>query len=60
MGLVMMASAGAFPTSVVFISAVARSVGASSAFPIAAAITAAAIVVALFRAPFRGFAEQGA
>jgi predicted MFS family arabinose efflux permease len=60
MGLVMLASAGAFPISVVFTSAVARSVGVRATFPLAAAITAAAIVVALSRAPFRGFAEKGA
>jgi predicted MFS family arabinose efflux permease len=60
MGLVMLASAGAFPVSVALTSAVAHSVGASATFPLGAAITAAAIVVALSRAPFRAFAAKGA
>jgi Ca2+/Na+ antiporter len=60
MGMVMLASAGAFPVSVALTSAVAHSVGASATFPLGAVITAAAIVVALSRPPFRAFAAKGA
>jgi Ca2+/Na+ antiporter len=58
MGLVMLASAGAFPISVALTTAVVHSAGAAAAFPLAGAFTAAAILYGLSRKAFRSFAAQ--
>jgi MFS family permease len=60
MGIVMVASAAAFPVSVALTSALVRSVGTGVVFPLAAVISAVAIVVGLSRPSFRSFAEEGA
>lgn len=60
MGLIMLASAGAFPVSVVLITALAGSAGVAAVFPVAGAISAAALLAALSQARFRRFgAEAG-
>jgi DHA3 family macrolide efflux protein-like MFS transporter len=58
MGLVMLASAGAFPISVALTTAVVHSTGAGAAFPLASALTAAALLLGLSRTAFRGFAAE--
>jgi MFS family permease len=55
-GLVMLASAGAFPISVALTTAVVHSTGAVAAFPLASAFTAAALLLGLSRTAFRSFA----
>jgi predicted MFS family arabinose efflux permease len=60
MGLVMLASAGAFPVSVALTTAVVHAAGAAAAFPLAGALTAAAIIYGLSRKAFRGFAAEPA
>jgi hypothetical protein len=57
-GLVMLASAGAFPVSVALITAVVHT--AAAAFPIAGALTATAILSGLSRKAFRSFAAEPA
>jgi hypothetical protein len=49
MGLVMLASAGAFPISVALTTAMVHSAGAAAVFPLAGALTAAAILFGLSR-----------
>jgi len=58
MGLVMLASAGAFPISVALTTAVVHSAGAPAAFPLAGALTATAILFGLSRTAFRSFAAE--
>jgi predicted MFS family arabinose efflux permease len=58
MGLVMLASAGAFPISVALTTAVVHSAGAAAAFPLAGTLTAAAILFGLSRTAFRSFAAE--
>ena len=58
MGLVMLASAGAFPVSVALTTAVVHGAGAAAAFPLAGALTAAAILFGLSRTAFRSFAAE--
>jgi MFS family permease len=58
MGLVMLASAGAFPISVALTTAVVHSAGAAAAFPLAGALTAAAILFGLSWTAFRNFAAE--
>lgn len=60
MGLVMLASAGAFPISVALTTAVVHTAGAAAAFPLAGALTAAAILFGLSRTAFRNFAAKPA
>ena len=59
MGLVMLASAGAFPISVALTTAVVHSTGAAAAFPLAGALTAVAILFGLSRSAFRSFGADG-
>ena len=56
MGLLMLASTGAFPVSVVLVTAVVGYAGAAAAFPLAGAFTAAALLFGLSRETFRQFA----
>jgi predicted MFS family arabinose efflux permease len=58
MGLVMLASASAFPISVALITAVVHSAGAAAAFPLASALTATAILLGLSRIVLRSFAAE--
>jgi hypothetical protein len=58
MGLVMLASAGAFPVSVALTTAVVHTAGAAAAFPLAGALTATAILFGLSRKAFRSFAAE--
>jgi predicted MFS family arabinose efflux permease len=58
MGLVMLASAGAFPVSVALTTAVVHGAGAAAAFPLAGVLTAAAILFGLSRPAFCSFAAQ--
>jgi len=58
MGLVMLASAGAFPISVALTTAVVHGAGAAAAFPLAGVLTAAAILFGLSRTAFRHFAAE--
>jgi len=58
MGLVMLASAGAFPVSVALTTAVVHGAGAAAAFPLAGVLTAAAILFGLSRTAFRSFAAE--
>jgi hypothetical protein len=58
MGLVMLASAGAFPVSVALTTAVVHTAGAAAAFPLAGALTATAILYGLSRKAFRSFAAE--
>jgi predicted MFS family arabinose efflux permease len=60
MGLVMLASAGAFPISVALTTAVVHTAGAATAFPLAGALTATAILFGLSRTAFRSFAAEPA
>ena len=55
MGLLMFASAGAFPISVELTSTVVRHLGTSTAFPLGAAFAAAAILLGLSWRAFRQF-----
>lgn len=58
MGLVILASAGAFPISVALTTAVMHGAGAAAAFPVAGVLTAAAILFGLSRTAFRSFAVE--
>ena len=58
MGLVMLASAGAFPISVALTTLVVHGAGAAAAFPLAGILTAAAILSGLSRTAFRRFAAE--
>ena len=58
MGLVLLASAGAFPISVALVTAVVHGAGAAVAFPLAGAVTAAALLFGLSRTSFRSFAAE--
>jgi len=58
MGLVMLASAGAFPVSVALTTAVVHTAGAAAAFPLAGGLTATAILFGLSQKAFRGFAAE--
>jgi len=58
MGLVMFASAGAFPVSVTLTTAVVHTAGAAAAFPLAGVLTATAILFGLSRTAFRSFAAE--
>jgi predicted MFS family arabinose efflux permease len=60
MGLVLLASAGAFPLSVALTTAVVHAAGAAAAFPLAGALTATAILFGLSRTAFRSFAVEPA
>ncbi len=62
MGLVMLASAGAFPVSVALTTAVVHTAGAgaAAAFPLAGALTATAILFGLSRKAFRSSAAEPA
>ncbi len=55
MALIMLASAGAYPVSVGFVTFVVRHLGAAAAFPVAAGLSAAAIGWGLSRPSFRDF-----
>ena len=55
MALIMLASAGAYPVSVGFVTFVIRHLGAAAAFPVAAGLSAAAIGWGLSRPSFRDF-----
>ena len=58
MGLVMLASAAAYPVSVALTTAVVHTAGAAAAFPLAGALTAATILYGLSRKAFRDFAAE--
>jgi predicted MFS family arabinose efflux permease len=58
MGLVMLASAGAFPVSVALITTLVHAAGAPAAFPLAGALTGIAILYGLSRTAFRRFAAE--
>jgi predicted MFS family arabinose efflux permease len=60
MGLVMLASAGAFPVSVALTTAVVHTAGTAAAFPLAGALTATAILLGLSRTALRSFAAESA
>ena len=55
MGLVLLASAGAFPVSVALTSSVVDGIGAAAAFPLGALGTALAVLFGLSRSAFRRF-----
>jgi hypothetical protein len=58
MGLVILASAGAFPISVALTTAVVHTAGAAATFPPGGALTATAILFGLSRTAFRSFAAE--
>jgi len=58
MGLIMVASAGAFPISVALITALVHTAGAAAAFPLAGAVSATAVLFGLSRTAFRSFAAE--